>query len=147
MDCRVEPGNDATENPSRGANSARVGPLFLPSAKPRGAERRKAHRTVCHAGEGMAAHLFQMRPPSGAPLGGSNRWAFRPAGAAPGHVSWDEAGRPILYGRPNRGAQTSRSAVHDPEKPAHGLDPGVVAGFPARSCTTRRRYPRPPIPV
>ena len=42
---------------------------------------------------------------------GSDRWASRPAGATPGQVSWDAAGRPALYGRPNRGAQASRSST------------------------------------
>ena len=40
---------------------------------------------------------------------GSCRQGFRPLGATPGQASWDVAGRSILYGRPNRGAKTSRS--------------------------------------
>ncbi len=42
---------------------------------------------------------------------GSDRWAFRPAGAASGHASWDEAGRLILYGPLNRERKTSRSST------------------------------------
>ena len=34
---------------------------------------------------------------------GSYRRDSRPFGATPGQVSWDAAGRPALYGRPNRG--------------------------------------------
>jgi hypothetical protein len=40
---------------------------------------------------------------------GSCRQGFRPLGATPGQASWDVAGRSIRYGRPNRGAKTSRS--------------------------------------
>ena len=42
---------------------------------------------------------------------GSDRRGSRPFGATPGQVSWDAAGRPALYGRPNRGAQASRSST------------------------------------
>ena len=42
---------------------------------------------------------------------GSCRRGFRPFGATPGQASWDLAGRSIRYGRPNRGAETSRSST------------------------------------
>jgi hypothetical protein len=42
---------------------------------------------------------------------GSNRWAFRPAGATSGQASWDAARRSILHCRPDRGAKTSHSST------------------------------------
>ena len=42
---------------------------------------------------------------------GSDRRGSRPFDATPGQVSWDAAGRPALYGRPNRGARASRSST------------------------------------
>ncbi len=42
---------------------------------------------------------------------GSDRRGSRPFGATPGQASWDVAGRSVLYGRPNRGAQASRCST------------------------------------
>ena len=66
-----------------------------------------------------------------------------PQGSASGHASGDSPERSILYGRPNRGAEILRFAMHDPEKwmPVFRQDHAPLAGITRAGTTNERLSP------
>ena len=91
-------------------------------------------------------------PPRLEPLG------LSAAGATSGQASWDAAGRPILYCRPNRGAKTSRSSTgvtrarlsqsrESTSRTGRNAGPHDARSRPGAAVTSRRaRAPQPAPP-
>jgi hypothetical protein len=105
MDCRIKSGNDEGEKDDQEKRKRNADRRVQPTSASRDAARALVSfpSPACGGGLGRGhARLSAFHH-------GSYRQGFRPLGATPGQASWDVAGRSILYGRSNRGAETSRS--------------------------------------
>jgi hypothetical protein len=126
------PGKGAHKTTPFPRRVSRPGPhSSSPFEKAEGSGAPKGSPTVCRACEARR-RICEMRPPSGAPLRGSDFWSFRPASAASGHVSW-------VRGRTHRSCKL---------RPTGGERPCVLTrALPAPACPSPGKAPPGPVVV
>jgi hypothetical protein len=112
--------------------------------RPQTKGKRNAERRVVVTRARSARRALRSALASRRPTAALARETAGPQGSAPGHATGDSPERSILYGRPNRGAETLRFAVHDPEKwmPVFRQDHAPLAGVTRAGKTNETNCPR-----